>query len=124
MDILPEAKLFIDGKVRRAAGDRTYDVIGPWTGEPVGKAADASAADVEAAIVAARRAFDDTDWSTNHEKRFALVKKLHELFVANRDRLVDLARHEVGAALGCGRPRAGRHGARRLGRSDRPSSRR
>jgi len=100
MDILPEAMLTIDGKVRRATGDRTYDVIGPWTGEPVGKAADASEADVEEAIVAARRAFDTTDWSNNHAKRLELVKRLHELLVANRDRLVDLARHEVGASLG------------------------
>jgi aldehyde dehydrogenase (NAD+) len=96
--VLPEAKLYIDGVVRRAAGERLYDNVGPWTGDIVGVAADASAADVEAAIVAARRAFDTTDWSTNHAKRFALVQKLYELFVANRDRLVDIARHEVGAA--------------------------
>jgi aldehyde dehydrogenase (NAD+) len=99
MFVFPEGKLFIDGVLRPAEGGKTYDNIGPWTGEVVGKSADASAADVEAAIVAARRAFDTTDWSTNHEKRFALVKKLHELFVANKDRLVDIARHEVGAPL-------------------------
>jgi len=95
----PESQLFIDGALRPAEGSKTYDNIGPWTGEIVGKSADASAADVEAAIVAARRAFDTTDWSTNHEKRFALVKKLYDLFVANTDRLVDIARHEVGAPL-------------------------
>ena len=100
MTILPEGMLIIDGQIRRAEGGKTYDNIGPWTGEVVGKAADASAADVEAAIVAARKAFDTTDWSTNHEKRFALVKKLHELFVANNDRLVAIARHEVGAPMG------------------------
>ncbi|CAN7200916.1 aldehyde dehydrogenase family protein [Phenylobacterium sp. LjRoot225] len=98
MAVLPEAKLYVDGVVRRAAGDRLYDNIGPWTGDVVGVAADASAADVEAAIAAARRAFDTTDWSTNHAKRLELVQKLYGLFVANRDRLVDIARHEVGAA--------------------------
>jgi aldehyde dehydrogenase (NAD+) len=36
--ILAEAKLYIDGVVRTAAGGRTYDNIGPWTGEVVGKA--------------------------------------------------------------------------------------
>jgi aldehyde dehydrogenase (NAD+) len=100
MTILPEGKLIIDGVIRGAEGGKTYDNIGPWTGEVVGKAADASAADVEEAIASARRAFDTTDWSTNHEKRFALVKKLHELFVANTDRLVDIARYEVGAPMG------------------------
>jgi aldehyde dehydrogenase (NAD+) len=78
--------LYIDGVLRRAEGERNFVNIGPWTGEPVGVAADASAKDVEEAIAAARRAFDTTDWSTNHEKRFALLKKLYDLFEANRDR--------------------------------------
>lgn len=99
MSVLPDSLLYVDGVLRPAENGRTYDNIGPWTGEVVGQAADASAGDVEEAIAAARRAFDTTDWSTNHEKRFGLVKKLHELFVANTDRLVDIARHEVGAPL-------------------------
>ncbi|MDE2340529.1 MAG: aldehyde dehydrogenase family protein, partial [Alphaproteobacteria bacterium] len=97
---LPDAKLCIDGKLCDAQSGKTYDVIGPWTGQPVCKAADAGAADVEAAIVSARRAFDTTDWATNHEKRFALVKKLRDLFEANKERLSDLARYEAGAAMG------------------------
>ncbi|MGN6358753.1 MAG: aldehyde dehydrogenase family protein [Novosphingobium sp.] len=97
---LPDAKLFIDGQLRDAAGGRTYDVIGPWTGQPVGKAADASAEDVDAAIAAARRAFDTTDWSTDTEKRVALVRKYRELFEANRDKLAALAINEAGAAQG------------------------
>lgn len=100
MSILPEARLYIDGKLRRAEGERLYDVLSPWTGQPVGQAADASAADVDAAIAAARRAFDTTDWAISHDKRFALVTKLYELLLANRDALVLLARHEVGAGLG------------------------
>ena len=100
MTLLPDAQLYIDGKLRDAAGGRTFDIIGPWTGEVVGKAADASAADVEEAIAAARRAFDESDWSTNIALRVELVTKLRDLFVANKDRLSDLARHEAGAALG------------------------
>ena len=100
MSILPEAKLYIDGVMRRAASDKTYDTIGPWTGEPVGKAADASVDDVNEAIAAARRAFDHTDWSTSHQRRFELTTKLYELLQANRDRLVMLSRHEGGAAMG------------------------
>lgn len=100
MTTLPDAKLFIDGQSRDAEGGKTFDVIGPWTGSPVGKAADASAKDVDEAIAAARRAFDQTDWTTNIEKRVALVQKLYDLFDANRDRLSDLARYEAGAAVG------------------------
>ncbi|MBW8784356.1 MAG: aldehyde dehydrogenase family protein [Novosphingobium sp.] len=100
MPNLPDAKLFIDGELRDAASGKTYDIIGPWTGQPVGKAADAGAVDVEAAIVAARRAFDETDWSTAHDKRLELVKKYRELFERHKDRLVQLAVQEAGAAQG------------------------
>ncbi|MEY2928361.1 MAG: hypothetical protein RL367_2838 [Pseudomonadota bacterium] len=100
MSVLPDAKLYIDGAARDAEGGKTFDIIGPWTGAPVGKAADGSATDVEAAIVSARRAFDETDWPTNHQKRFDLVTRLRALFEDNRGRLSDLARHEAGAALG------------------------
>jgi len=100
MAMLPEAKLCIDGVMRRAAGDKTYDNIGPWTGEVVGKAADASADDVNAAIAAARRAFDKTDWAQQHEHRFQLMKKYRDLLYANRERLVQIARLEAGSAIG------------------------
>jgi aldehyde dehydrogenase (NAD+) len=98
--MLPEAKLYIDGVLRGAAGGKTYDNIGPWTGDIVGKAADASAEDVNAAIAAARRAFDETDWSTRHAYRHQLLSKYRDLLVANRDKLVEIVRHEVGSALG------------------------
>src|SRR5688572_11557159 len=98
--MLPETQLYIDGKLRKAAGGKTYDHIGPWTGEVIGQAADASAADVEEAIAAARRAFDATDWSTNHARRLELVTKLRDLLVAKRDRLVQIARLEAGSAIG------------------------
>jgi len=100
MTLLPEAKLYIDGEIRRAAADKTYDNIGPWTGEVVGKAADASREDVIAAIVAARRAFDRTNWSADHASRFALMKKYRDLLYANRQKLVDIARYEAGSAVG------------------------
>ena len=100
MTVLPDAKLYIDGEVRDAEGGKTFDVIGPWTGQPVGKAADASAVDVDAAIAAARRAFDESDWSTNVALRVELVQKLYDLFDVNRERLSDLARNEAGAAMG------------------------
>jgi len=100
MSSLPEALLYIDGKLRPAAGNKTYDNIGPWTGEVIGQAADASAADVEEAIAAARRAFDQTDWSTDRQKRYAMVKRYRDLLFANRDRLVQISRLEAGAAMG------------------------
>lgn len=102
MTQLPDAKLYIDGQLRDAAGGRTFDVISPWTGEKSGSAADANADDVNEAIAAARRAFDETNWGSpeNRETRLKLVTKLRDLFKENYQRLSDLAVHEAGAALG------------------------
>jgi aldehyde dehydrogenase (NAD+) len=100
MTTLPETQLYINGLVRRAKGDKTYDRIGPWTGEPVGKAADAAPEDVHDAIAAARKAFDTTNWSTDHQRRFDLVKKLYELHLANHDRLSMICRVEGGSSIG------------------------
>src|SRR3546814_11367762 len=38
-----DSLLFIDGELRAAEGGKTYDNIGPWTGEVIGQAANASA---------------------------------------------------------------------------------
>ena len=65
MALLADGKsdLLIDGKlVAGSAG--TFPTVNPATEEVLGTAADANADDMGRAIEAARRAFDDTDWST------------------------------------------------------------
>ena len=58
-----ESKMLIDGAlVEGEAG--TFPVINPATEESLGVVSDASKADMHRAIAAARRAFDETDWST------------------------------------------------------------
>ncbi len=100
MASLSEGKLYINGELRGAAGGATYDVLGPWTGEVVGQAADASAADMDAAIVAARNAFDNTDWPSNGKLRRQVMTKFYELLAQNRERIAELVRVEGGGALG------------------------
>jgi aldehyde dehydrogenase (NAD+) len=100
VNTLSDARLYIDGVVRPAAGGKTYDNICPWTAEVIGRAADASAGDVDDAIAAARRAFDASDWSHDHDKRAALIRKYLELLAANRERLIEIARLEAGSAIG------------------------
>jgi aldehyde dehydrogenase (NAD+) len=96
---LRTSDLYIDGELRHAEGGRTYNNISPWTQDVIGQAADASARDVSDAVAAARYAFDNTDWSTNHSKRLDLVTKLYHLFVENTDRLIQLARDEAGSTI-------------------------
>ncbi|HET8711604.1 MAG TPA: aldehyde dehydrogenase family protein, partial [Spongiibacteraceae bacterium] len=82
MEKLPDARLYINGEMRDASNGKTFDNISPWTGQVVGQVADATADDINAAIVAARRAFDETDWPTNRELRFDLMKKYRDALYA------------------------------------------
>lgn len=100
MKALAEAKLYIDGEIRRAEGEKTFDNISPWNAQVVGQAADAAAGDVDAAITAARRAFDETDWARDHAGRHELMKRYMGLLRDNREQLMDIARVEAGAAVG------------------------
>src|ERR1700722_14126335 len=64
-----EQRMLIDGKLVEAKSGNVFDNINPATEEVLGQVADAGHEDMEDAIAAARRAFDETDWSTNHEFR-------------------------------------------------------
>jgi aldehyde dehydrogenase (NAD+) len=55
-----EYGLFVDGEFRPAADGSTFATINPATEEPLARVAEAGAADVEAAVAAARRAYEST----------------------------------------------------------------
>jgi aldehyde dehydrogenase (NAD+) len=98
MTLFPDSKLLIDGQLRTAAGGATYPNISPWTEEEIGRAADASLGDLDLAIGAARRAFDETTWGTDHEARLASLERFAQVMRASRDRFAAIARDEGGAA--------------------------
>jgi aldehyde dehydrogenase (NAD+) len=60
---MEQYKLFIDGEFVDAKDGKTFESIDPGTGLPFATVAKAGKADAEAAIAAARRAFDKGDWS-------------------------------------------------------------
>jgi aldehyde dehydrogenase (NAD+) len=90
-----DRRLLIDGALLETA--RTFPSINPATGEVLGHAPDATVADAEAAIAAARRAFDTTDWSTNTERRIRCLEQFHQALIDHRDELAELTTAEVGA---------------------------
>jgi len=63
--IVGEERLLIDGQLRPARSGKVFETINPATEEVLGVVADADDVDLDAAIGSARRAFDETDWSTN-----------------------------------------------------------
>ena len=56
-----ERRMLIDGELVDGS-EGTFGVLNPATEETLGEVADASTADMQRAIGAARRAFDETDW--------------------------------------------------------------
>ncbi|KHO19355.1 aldehyde dehydrogenase family protein [Mycolicibacterium setense] len=98
-----ESRMLIDGKlVDGEAG--TFVNINPANEETLGQVADASKADMNRAIDAARRSFDETDWSTNHQLRKRCLEQLHEAIESELEELREELISEVGA------PRAVTHG--------------
>ncbi|UXA17436.1 aldehyde dehydrogenase [Mycobacterium sp. SMC-4] len=91
-----ESKLYIDGKlVAGSAG--AFPTINPATEETLGVAADADTADMGSAIEAARRAFDETDWSTDTALRVRCIRQLQQAMRDHVEELRELTMAEVGA---------------------------
>ena len=88
-------RLLIDGKLVDA--EASFATLNPATGEELGQAPDATVAQAEAAIAAARRAFDITDWSTDTALRIRCLEQLDKALTDHREELRDLTIAEVGA---------------------------
>ena len=77
-------QLFIDGAFRDAAGGGRYATENPATGQPLAEIARGGAADVDAAVAAARRAADDGRWSRlNPGDRKRVLLRWADLIEAN-----------------------------------------
>jgi aldehyde dehydrogenase (NAD+) len=92
-----ERRLLIDGKLVEAEGGATFDNVNPATEEVLGPVADGTAADMEAAIAAARRAFDTTGWAQDHALRRHCLLQLQAAIEDEREEL----RAELVAEVGC-----------------------
>jgi acyl-CoA reductase-like NAD-dependent aldehyde dehydrogenase len=90
--------MLIDGKL--VSTEHTYPSVNPATGEVLGYAPDASEADAKAAVAAARRAFDTTDWATNVDFRTRCLQQLHAALAKHREELRELTIADVGAPRG------------------------
>jgi aldehyde dehydrogenase (NAD+) len=95
----PETRMLIDGQLVEADSGKTFPNINPATEEVLGYVADASAAEMHRAIDAARRAFDETDWSTNRALRKRCLEQLQEALEAEREEM----REQLILETGCPR---------------------
>jgi aldehyde dehydrogenase (NAD+) len=91
-----EVRMLIDGKLVEAGSGKVFDNINPATEEVLGQVADAGHEDMDTAIAAARRAFDETNWSTDGALRKRCLLQLQAALEEERE----LLRAELVAEVG------------------------
>lgn len=92
-----ESRMLIDGELVAATSGAEFDNVSPATGLVLGRTAAAQAEEMDRAIAAARRAFDESDWSTNRALRKRCMEQLQSAIEAEKDDL----REELIAEVGC-----------------------
>jgi aldehyde dehydrogenase (NAD+) len=92
-----EERMLIDGKLVPSSNGATYPTVNPATEEVLGVCADATADDLDGAIGAARRTFDESSWSTDVALRVRCLRQLREAMTAHADELRAMTIAETGA---------------------------
>ena len=90
-----DRRLLIDGQL--VTTGRVFASVNPATGQVIGHAPDAGVEEAQAAIAAARRAFDTTAWSTDVQLRIRCLDQLHQALLDHAEELRELTIAEVGA---------------------------
>ena len=92
--------LLIGGKWVDSVSGKTFETINPATGEVICQVAEGDKADIDLAVKAARKAFDDGPWSRmNASDRGRILNKLADLIEQNTNELAALESLDNGKPL-------------------------
>src|SRR5271154_1171763 len=84
-------QLFIDGRWADAASGRTFETPNPATGETLARIAEGGAEDINRAVKAARRAFEEGPWSRmTASDRGRIIWRIGDLILEHADELAQL----------------------------------
>ncbi|MER3395422.1 MAG: betaine-aldehyde dehydrogenase [Acidimicrobiia bacterium] len=98
--ISTKKRLFIDGEWVDSISGKTFSTIDPATGEVLCEVSEAGAEDVDRAVKAARRSFDDGRWSDlSPHKRARVLLKIATLIDEHRQELAELETLDNGKPL-------------------------
>ncbi len=90
----PEVKdqpLFIGGKWQDSVSNKTFPTVNPATGKVICQVAEGDKADIDLAVKAARKAFEDGPWpKMDASERGRLLNKLADLIEKNQEELAAL----------------------------------
>jgi aldehyde dehydrogenase (NAD+) len=92
--------LFIGGKLLGSVSGKTFPTINPATGETICQVAEGDKADVDRAVKAARKAFEEGPWpKMNASERGRLLNNLADLIDRNQEELAALETLDNGKPL-------------------------
>ena len=90
-------ELLVAGEWRKPAAEARIDVVSPSTEEVIGRVPDAGAEDVDAAVRAARSAFDHGPWrAMDVTERAAVLERALQLLGSRIDEISTLVTSEMG----------------------------
>jgi aldehyde dehydrogenase (NAD+) len=98
-DFNAETRNLIDGRLVEASSGATFDNVNPATEEVIGVCADGTKEDMDAAIAAARRAFDETGWSADPVFRAKCLRQFHAALEEAKEDLRKIVVGEAGSPV-------------------------
>ena len=91
-------ELYIGGRWQAPSTGRRLSVISPHTEQSIGETPEASPEDVDKAVTAARKAFDEGPWPRlSVGERMEKIEKLAAIYMAETDAIADLITAEMGS---------------------------
>src|SRR6476619_2989044 len=91
-------KLFIGGRWQDPATGNRISVVSPHTEEPIGETPEAAPQDVDRAVLAARKAFDEGPWPRLPvSERMEKIENLAAVYTAHAEEIADLITAEMGS---------------------------
>ena len=92
--------LFIGGTWAKPATDAVLEVVSPHSEEVVARVPEGSTADIDAAVAAARQAFDHGPWPRmSPQERIDIVAALSGLYAAKLDEMAQVISTEMGSPI-------------------------
>jgi aldehyde dehydrogenase (NAD+) len=91
-------QFYIDGKWVAPTRHHDFPVINPATEEPIATISLGSAADVDKAVAAARRAFESYS-ETSREERLALLQRIIDVYQVKYEEMAETISQEMGAPI-------------------------